>query len=144
MDLATIYAKYPTEDTCIDHIETIRWPNNPVCPYCSSTRSTRVSKEQRHHCNACNTSFSATVGTIIHSTHLPLQKWFLALRLTLGAKTALSARQLAGDLDVSKNTAWRIAMKIREGIANPEQRDLLARLIEADEIPVARWQSPDD
>jgi len=49
------------------------------------------------------------------TTHLPLQKWFLAIMLMLNAKKGLSALQLSRDLDVNKNTAWRIVMQIRKG-----------------------------
>jgi len=35
-------------------------------------------------------------------------KWFLAIMLMLNAKKGLSALQLSRDLDVNKNTAWRI------------------------------------
>jgi len=49
-------------------------------------------KKRRYHCNNCNTSFSVTVGTIFHRTHLPIQKWFLAIAIILNAKKGLSAR----------------------------------------------------
>lgn len=90
-------------------------------------------KEARHHCNNCKTSFSVTVGTIFHRTHLPLQKWFLALSLVLNAKKGISARQLSRDLEVNKNTAWRMAMQIRRAMLEIEQRHLLEGLVEADE-----------
>ncbi len=92
--------------------------------------------EQRHHCNRCNTSYSATVGTILHQTHLPLQKWLLALVLALGANAGLSARQLARQLDVSKDTALRVSTKIRGAMADRAQRELLMRLIEIDASPI--------
>ena len=133
MDIVKVFAQYPTQDACLEHIEAVRWPNGPVCPYCGSKRTTAMPKERRHHCNACNTSFSVTVGSILHHTHLPLQKWFLALTLTLNANKGISARQLARDLHVSKDTAWRIVMKIREAMSEVEQRQLLAGIVEADE-----------
>ncbi len=133
MNIVSIFGKFPTEADCIAHLERVRWPNGPVCPYCGSWQSTPSPKEQRHHCNACNTTFSVTVRTIFHHTHLPLQKWFLAVSLTLNAKKGLSARQLARDIEVHRNTAWRIAMKIREAMAEREQRDLLSGVVEMDE-----------
>ena len=45
-----------------------------------------------------------TVGTIFHHTHLPLQKWFLAVMLMLNAKKSLSVLQLSRCLHVNKNT----------------------------------------
>ena len=74
-----------------------------------------------------------TVGTIFHHTHLPLQKWFLAITLMLNAKKGLSALQLSRDLEVNKNTAWRITMQIRKAMMQAEHRDLLTGIVEMDE-----------
>jgi len=133
MDIVTIYETFPTKDDCLAHIEKVRWGDTPTCPYCKSPNQTPMPKEIRYHCNNCNTSFSVTVGTIFHHTHLPLQKWFLAISIILNAKKGLSARQLGRDLHVNKDTAWRMAMKIRQAMTQHEQRDLLTGVVEADE-----------
>jgi len=133
MNIIEIYQKFPTESDCIGHLELVRWANKPRCIYCKSPNSTPLPKENRHHCNNCNTTFSVTVGTIFHHTHLPLQKWFLAITLILNAKKGISARQLARDLGVNKDTAWRISMKIREAMMERGQRDLLTGIVEVDE-----------
>ena len=124
MNIAKIYRLFPTEADCIAHIEGVRWHGTPVCPYCGSDRATPMRKEFRHHCNNCKTSFSATVKTIFHHTHLPLQKWFLALSLILNAKKGIAARELARDLEVNKDTAWFMAMRIRRAM---EQHPINAR-----------------
>jgi transposase-like protein len=51
----------------------------------------------------------------------------------LNAKKGLSGRQLARDLKVNKDTAWRISMKIREAMEEPAQKELLTGLVEMDE-----------
>ncbi len=130
MDLEKIYKQFPTQESCIFYLEKVRWSEHPVCPYCKSVNATPAANELRHHCNNCNTSFSVTVGTIFHHTHLPMQKWFLATSLTLNAKKGLSARQMARELDVNKNTAWRMAMQIRRAMSEREQRELLVGIVE--------------
>jgi transposase-like protein len=130
MNIIQIYKQFPTEKDCIQHLETVRWHGTPTCPYCKSGRATPVPKEQRYHCNNCKTSFSVTVGTIFHHTHLDLQKWFLALSLVLNAKKGVSSRQLARDLEVSKDTAWSMQMRIRDAMI--EQGELLSGMIEMD------------
>ena len=136
MNIIEVYRKFPTEADCIAYLEYVRWQGKPVCPYCNSDHTTPLPKEQRHHCNNCNTTFSVTVDTIFHHTHLPLQKWFLALSLILNAKKGIAARQLGRDLEVTKDTAWSVAMRIRKAMAEPEQRDLLTGLVEMDETYV--------
>jgi transposase-like protein len=133
VNIVRIYKLFPTEADCIAHLERVRWKGRPICPYCGSDRATPAPTEQRYHCNNCKTSFSVTVGTIFHHTHLPLQKWLLAVSLVLNAKKGLSARQLARDLEVNKNTGWRMGMQIRQAMAEREQRELLTGVIEMDE-----------
>lgn len=134
MNIITIFDQFPNQEACIAHLEQTRWKGTPQCPYCNSKKQTPCNESHRHHCNNCNTSYSVTVGTIFHHTHLPLQKWFLAISLILNAKKGLSARQLARDLDVTPNTAWRITMKIREAMTY--QGELLTGIVEMDETYV--------
>jgi transposase-like protein len=131
MNIVRIYELFPSESDCIAHLEKVRWKDKPVCPYCRSDRATPA--DQRYHCNNCKTSFSVTVGTIFHRTHLPLQKWLLAISIVLNAKKGLSARQLARDLEVNKNTGWRMGMQIRKAMAEREQRELLSGVVQMDE-----------
>ncbi len=134
MDIVTVFELFPTQESCIEHLERARWRGVPKCPYCGSTRCGRT--QERRRCYDCKTSFSVTVGTIFHHTHLPLQKWFLAVTLMLNAKKSLSALQLSRDIRVNKNTAWRIAMQIRKAMAQSEHRDLLTGIVEMDETYV--------
>jgi transposase-like protein len=142
MDIVKIYEIFPTEDDCIQHLERVRWRDKSRCPYCKSLNVTSMPTQKRHHCNNCNTSFSVTVATIFHHTHLPLQKWFLAACLILNAKKGVSARQLARDLHVNKDTAWRMAMKIRDAMAQREQRELLTGIVECDETYIGGKPRP--
>ena len=131
MNIIEVYKKYPTQKDCIEHLELIRWRGEPSCPYCKSLNATSMPKENRYHCNSCNTSYSVTVSTIFHKTKVDLQKWFLAISIILNAKKGISARQLARDLEVDKNTAWYMQMRIRKAMF--EQKDLFEGIVEADE-----------
>ena len=134
MNILQVFERFPTQQDCIAHLERARWGETPRCPYCTSDRT--ASLQHRHRCYACKTSFSVTVGTIFHHTHLPLQKWFLAVTLMLNAKKGLSALQLSRDLKVNKNTAWRISMQIRKAMTQSEHRHLLTGIVEMDETYV--------
>ncbi len=136
MNITKIYKLFPDEKACIAHLEGVRWGGKPRCVYCQSFNSSAMPNEGRHHCNNCKSSYSVTVGTIFHRTHLPLQKWFLAISLILNARKGISARQLARDIDVNRNTAWRISMQIRKAMSQTLDRELLKGLVEADETYV--------
>lgn len=136
MNIIQVFEQFPAQADCINHLESARWPEGPECPYCGSKNCGSNPKELRHYCNNCKTSFSVTVGTIFHRTHLPLQKWFLAIALILNAKKGISALQLSRDLKVNKNTAWRMAMQIRKAMTQKTQRELLSGVVEMDECYV--------
>jgi transposase-like protein len=128
MNILAVYKRFPTEADCVAYLEQIRWQGKPTCPYCGSARITPGSAERRHHCNNCNTTFSVTVGTPFHHTHLPLQKWFFAIYLILSARNGISARQLTRHVGINKNTAWYLAMRIRKAVMEPSQRSLLQKI----------------
>ncbi len=134
MNITRIFEQFPTQKDCIAHLEKARWKDKPVCPYCRSINTAR--NQHRHRCYDCKTSFSVMVGTIFHHTHMPLQKWFLAVMLVLNARKGLSSLQLSRDLKVNKNTAWRIAMQIRKSMTQSEQRGMLTGIVEMDETYV--------
>jgi transposase-like protein len=134
LSIPEVYKLYPTQGACISHLEAVRWNGTPICPYCNSKNSTAAKVGRRHHCNNCNTSFSVTVGTIFHKTKCDLQKWFVAISLILNAKKGLSARQLSRDIDVHKDTAWYMAMRIRRAMV--DNGTLLEGICEMDETYV--------
>jgi transposase-like protein len=125
MNIDEIYRRFPTHIDCVAYLEDIRWNGLPSCPYCTSNRSTPVNNQQRYHCNACNTPYSVTVSTVFHQTHLPLQKWFLAIGLLLNPGASISARQIAQQLSINKNTACSLVKRVDVALRNPNQRELL-------------------
>ena len=131
MNIVEVYERFPTQDDCIEYLEKVKWKGKSTCPYCESSNSTPLPNERRHHCNVCNTTYSVKVRTIFHRTHLPLQKWFLVITLVLNAKKGISARQLARDVKVNKDTAWSMAMRIRRAMV--DDRELLTGIVEMDE-----------
>jgi transposase-like protein len=122
-----------SEHDCIAFLESIRWDGQPICPYCDSGRTSSMPIERRHRCNNCNTAFSVTVGTVFHRTHLPLQKWFKAVSLVRDAREPISARSLAVELGINKNTAWRLNRRIGVALLEPSQRDHLLEIADIHE-----------
>jgi transposase-like protein len=128
VDIQQVYCRYPTKADCITQLEKVRWNGTPQCPYCRGRKSTTLPAEYRHHCNRCNVAFSVTAQTVFHHTHLPLQKWFLAIALTLNARKSITTLQLARDLGVNKDTAWYVGQRIRAAMLDMEQRNFIQEL----------------
>lgn len=105
-----------------EYLESLLWPNGPVCPHCASERATKLKgKSTRpgvYWCNDCQKPFSVTVGTVYERSHIPLNKWLYATHLMMSSKKGISAHQLMRMLDIkSYRSAWFMAHRIREGIA---------------------------
>ena len=130
MTIAEIYDSFPSQNDCIHLLEKVRWPVRVTCPYCKSRGATPMPSEQRHHCNHCRVTFSVTVNTVFHRSHLPIQKWFLALLLFAKDTTSISVRQLATTLQINKNTAEKLSIRIRRALTDADQRQFLLNIIE--------------
>ena len=138
MNLISVFQKFTDQQACIDHLEKIRWPMVALCPFCKSERVARKAENGlvgRWNCHECNNSFNVLSGTIFQGTHIPLQKWFLAVALMADAKKSLSSYQLSRDLDLNQKTAWRMQQCIRSAMATDEGA-LLQGIIEVDETYV--------
>jgi len=140
MNIIQIFERFPDQEACIAHLERARWNDVPKCPYCGSEYTYPIRSELRHHCNDCRKSFSVTVGTIFHHTHLPLQKWFLAISLILNAKKGIASRQLARDLELPVKTAWFLNMRIRQAML--ADSDFLKGIIQMDETYIGGKPRP--
>ncbi|GAA6617573.1 transposase [Scytonema sp. NUACC26] len=114
-------------DKYLTLLEQIRWGAKPKCPYCESTNATAYKEERRYHCNTCYTSYSVTVGTLFHKTHVSLEKWFLAIRLILNSPEGISVRKLAKVVGVNKNTACYMIERVHK--AASEERELIQKLV---------------
>jgi transposase-like protein len=123
-----------------EHLEAIRWPNGPYCTHCGDTERVYRLHGKSHrpgllHCNSCNGSFTVTTGSVMESSHVPLNKWVLAYRLMASSKKGFSAHQLHRSLGVTYKTAWFMAHRIREAMReiNPGPLGGEGKFVEADE-----------
>lgn len=135
MNILEVINQFPTQQSCLDYLAKKRWNNEPVCPYCGSFKiykhKNKRNKNTEFQCGDCTKSFTATVGTIFHNSHIPLQKWFLAIALVLNAKKGVSSCQLSRDLNIRQATAWSMIHRIRK--AMKDDNGLLSGIVECDE-----------
>ena len=134
MDLIKVFQRFPDHESCIEHLERVRWHDTPACPLCGSVTVARKAENDRigrWNCHGCKSSFNVLSGTIFQKTKVPLQKWFLAISLVLNAKKSLSSHQLSRDLDLNQKTAWYLVMRIRQAMV--DEGTLLSGIVEADE-----------
>lgn len=128
-NLVETYRRFPNKESCIAHLEAVRWPKGPRCPYCGDARAShnrdnsRAATAERWKCQnpKCLRSYSVTVGTIFHKTHIDLQRWFLLIALMLNAKKGLSAVQAARDLELRRPTVWSMMERVRVAMTDDDR-----------------------
>lgn len=113
---------YTDEDAAREHLESIQWPTGPICPHCGSVENItklqgKSTRPGVYKCNACAKPFSVTVGTVFERSKISLTKWLLATHLLVSSKKGMSAHQLHRMLGVTYKTAWFMAHRIREAMA---------------------------
>ena len=112
------------EEAALAYIESVLWPNDPMCPHCGATdriyelkgKSTRIGLKK---CGHCRKQFTVKVGTIFEDSHIPMHKWLQAFHLLCSSKKGISSHQLHRTLDVSLKTAWFMSHRIREADPAP-------------------------
>jgi transposase-like protein len=134
--LYELFEVFPDEQSCIDHLRSIRWANGAFCPYCGSTRVYDFSDRRTHKCGDCRQRFSIKVGTIFEDTKLPLRKWFVAIWLITSHKKGIASTQLAKDLKVTQKTAWFVTHRLRFAAKTKSFNAPLKDYVEVDETYV--------
>ena len=122
------------------YFEGIRWPNGPFCPHCGSTDKVYRLEGKSHrpglfHCNACSGQFTVTTGSVMESSHIPLNKWAFGFRLYAASKKGFSAHQLHRMIGITYKSAWFMAHRIREAMDEPKTEPMggSGKTVETDE-----------
>ena len=114
-------ARFNDEDAAREHLESVYWPNGPVCPHCGGTeRNTRLNGTAHRagllYCADCKSQFTVTVGTVFERSKVALHKWVYATHLMCASKKGISSKQLERMLGVTYKTAWFMSHRIREAM----------------------------
>jgi transposase-like protein len=120
------------EQECRAYLCDLRWPGGVECPRCSEhSRLLWLESRAKWHCYGCRYQFSVTAGTLFHSSHLPVWKWFVAVHLMLESSEGLSANELRRTIGGSYKTAWFAAHRIRAAMRG-HGAELLRNLVDAE------------
>ena len=135
MNLFDLIERFPDKESCLSHLEQVRWGEHPECPHCKSDKVARKQERGnvgRWNCYACKSSFNVLAGTLFQGTKIPLPKWFLAIRLMVNAKKSLSSSLLARHLDLTQPSAWYMMRRIQKEMKR-NGKTRLKSIIEVDE-----------
>jgi len=127
---------FPTEDSCIEHLEILRWNGNVVSPF-DTTSKVYNCKGNKYKCKNTGKYFNVKTSTIFDNTKMELQKWFMAIWLVTSHKKGISSLQLGRDLGITQKSAWFMLQRIRNCFGlNEDNKDKLKGEVEIDETYV--------
>lgn len=132
MNLVDLMEKYHSEEQCRTEMVELRWPDGVACIRCGGTQIRNSYTRNTFDCGSCGYEFSATTGTMLHDSHLPLKVWILATYLMIESRKGVSSNQLCRALNVSYKTAWYLTHRIRAAMLDAYPLPLKG-MIEIDE-----------
>jgi transposase-like protein len=153
LNLFSLAKEYSDERKAIALFETLRWPDGkPICPHCKFDESYKLTSKPTtknkirpgtYCCAACRKKFTATVGTVFESSHVPISKWLMAIFILCSSKKSVSALQLSRMLKTTAKTAWFMAMRVRHAMATDlKAAKPLDNVCEADESFFPNFENP--
>jgi transposase-like protein len=142
LNLVTLAQKYSDEDKARQLLESLLWPDGPVCPHCKNHKEKAIyklnpkegSKTRKglYKCGACRKQFTVTVGTVFEDSHIPISKWMMAFFILCSSKKSISALQLSRMLNLGYQAAWFMAHRLRFAFTDDGKKKLKG-VVEIDE-----------
>ena len=132
MDMMKLMDSFHSEERCRKILEEVRWPDGVACPRCEGTKYAYDSVRFVYDCYSCGYQFSVISGTMLHDTHLPIRKWFIAVLLMVESKKGISSNQLKRTIGGAYKTAWYLTHRVRAAMRDAYPYPLKG-LVEVDE-----------
>jgi len=156
----TLAKQIKTEGDAYLYMESLRWPDGPVCPHCHSrakhyfltpktgtgarkTRTGSMSERRVWKCKSCRKQFSVITKTVFHGSKVPLHTWLMVVFEMCANKNGVAAREIARKYGVAPKTAWFMTNRLREAMKNLAPERLMTGTVVADETfigPTPRYQ----
>jgi transposase-like protein len=106
---------YSNEQTCIDLLASLRWPDGQVvCTACGEIGNTIwLANQKRWKCRGCKKQFSIKVGTIMEDSPIALDKWMVAFWMLANCRNGVSSYEIKRAIGVSQKCTWHMLHRIR-------------------------------
>jgi transposase-like protein len=135
------------DDAARKFLETILWPDGPICPHCGTiNRAYKTKRPGVYRCASkeCRKDFTVTMKTVMERSHIALHKWLQAFHLMTASKKGISAHQLHRMLNIAYQSAWFMCHRIRECMRAGGLAPLggEGKIVEADETYYGKTETP--
>jgi len=123
---------FPDDDTCLDYIRNIKFPERIECPRCHKVSLFhKASDRKTYACDHCGNPISPAANTIFQHSPTPFTTWFYVIYLMAQTRGGISAKQIQRETGVTYKTAWRMCKEIRDILS--EDFDKFTGDVELDE-----------
>jgi transposase-like protein len=138
---------FQSHEAARDWLESLRWPEGPVCSHCGTVNHAyKIKKPGWYRCaeKGCRKDFTVTTGTVMERSHIPLNKWMMAFYMLNASKKGVSAHQLHRALGLDYKSAWFMCHRIREAMRAGGLNPLGGggQIVEADETYYGTTEKP--
>jgi transposase-like protein len=110
--------------------EAQRWPHGVICPHCGNFDQIKITPLQGksyrsglYYCVECRHQFTVTVGTPMHRSKIPLNKWLIAMHLISASENGVSARELQDALGIAYHSSWHLSRRVRQFMSGCTRSD---------------------
>jgi transposase len=129
--------RFPTEESCLDHLFQVRYGTDFDCPGCGRpAKFSRVKARRSYQCQWCAHQVYPTAGTPFDRTRTPLRDWFYVMFLFTTTRSGVAAKRVERELGVTYKTAWRMCHEIRKYMAKTDGNEPIGgigRTVQIDE-----------
>lgn len=129
--------RFPTEESCLDHLMRVRYGDRHDCEKCGrNAHFYRVKARRSYACEYCGAQVYPTAGTPFDRTRTSLRDWFYVMFLFCASRNGVAAKEIERQLGVTYKTAWRMCHEIRKYMGALDSDDPLGgagSVVEIDE-----------
>lgn len=110
--------RFPTEESCLEHLKLIRFGARHECDKCGKdAQFYRVKARRSYACEHCGAQIYPTADTPFHRTRTSLRDWFYVMFMFCATRNGVAAKEVERQIGVTYKTAWRMCHEIRKYMA---------------------------
>jgi len=134
MNIIQFMKTYQDEGSCRLKFKAVRDKAGVSCKSCGSEEHYWLKSKSMYQCKCCRFRTSLRSGTIMESSKLPFQYWFIAMYLMSSTKKSCSAYEVQRQLGHKRyEPIWAMMHKIRSAMGKRDNHYLLKETVEVDE-----------
>jgi len=134
MNLMNFFRRFPNEESCRLDFKNKRDQAGIICKKCACKEHYWKEDKQVYQCKNCSFRTSLRSGTVMESSKLPFQYWYISMHLLTATKKGISALELQRQLGHKRyEPIWYMLHKLRLIMGKSDDKYQLNDSVELDE-----------